>query len=368
MTSPSSTTSGAASAAPLTTVTRDGATPALADQWEAEARDAIENVTDPDEAERLLGQVTLAAEAMRIGKLGKDRERRWHGIRVKAEARYGELLGPATDKGGGRRTVTDSDSGAREAKRKARKVAEAAATLGPEAFVDYVDTDPNPSRDGLLRKANGTPPKQAPRQRNDDGQNMWEDDAVLAWVARRLKAGRSTYQLQAESKAGTHGWPASPNYFGQNAAEKAVAIIRDRERRGDTTRRRGPSESGKRLRELHAEKRAGRGVGDLWHLQIAIAQAVGLLERFDLPELDWSEDAESFTLEIYSDLERHARWNDAALDACAARMDSNARQRKLKLLRDRADDPSSTLPERQTAARLADKLASSSGAKRLTAR
>ena len=48
---------------------------------------------------------------------------------------------------------------------------------------------------------------------------------------------------------------------------------------------------------------AGRS-GDLWNLQKAIAETVGQLERFDLPELDWTEETETFAVDLFDDLGR----------------------------------------------------------------
>lgn len=60
-----------------------------------QARDAIENVTDPDEAESLLRKVKLAEDAARLAQIGGERAQRWAGLKLLAERRYGELLGPA---------------------------------------------------------------------------------------------------------------------------------------------------------------------------------------------------------------------------------------------------------------------------------
>jgi hypothetical protein len=359
-------TRGAASAAPLATVTRDSATPALADQWEAEALSAIESVQDPAEAEQLLGKVKLATEAMRVAKLGQDRERRWKALGLKAERRYGELLGPAD--GSTKRSVSTTNT-QRRAEHQARKV----AAVADDIFSDYIANDPKPSREGLLRKARPRKPKTAnPNSRHarsriegDSARGAWSNDEVVAWTIKRLRRGATVNDLIRESDAGAYDWPLPGQGLGQNAAEKCKAIAEDRRRRGDTNRRRQPTESGKRLRQLNDQKRAGRA-GDLWHLQKAIAEAVGMLERFDLPELDWSEETETLIVEIYDDLERHARWNDAAIDAVTAHMDDLGRQRKIKMLRDRADDPSSTPFERTTAARLADRLERKQSASRLT--
>ena len=81
---------GAATAAPAVT---GGDELARADQWEADALDAIDRVTDPADAERLLAEVATTADAMRrLGKAG-DRERPLGGrCKLRAEARCGELL------------------------------------------------------------------------------------------------------------------------------------------------------------------------------------------------------------------------------------------------------------------------------------
>ena len=340
-------TTGAASAAPLATVTRDGATPALADQWEAEALDAIESVQDPAEAERLLGNVTIAAEAMRIERLGVDRERRWKMLQLKAERRFGELLGPAQNRG--RATVTRGYGPEhRMQASRARKV----AAVPQDIFDDYVHNDLKPSRRGLLRHV---PKAKAAPRRREYNNKYWENDEVIAWVARRTKAGRTRDEIVEESEAGAHDWPLPAQPLGKNAADIARAIVADRARRGDTMRRREPSGSGRRLRQLHAEKRAGR-TGDLWDLQVAIAQAVGGLEAFRLPDLDWSEDTEALMADLYDDLERHVRWSEAAFETVTAHMSELGRQRKIQALEARANDPSSTPAERASAAKRAEVL------------
>lgn len=114
-------------------------------------------------------------------------------------------------------------------------------------------------------------------------------------------------------------------------------------------------ESGKRLRELHGQRRAGR-TGGIWELQKAIAQAVSVLEFFDLPNLEWDEETEVVVAEIIDDLARHARWNEEAVDVAAGHMGDLGRRRKIQLLWTRAQDPSSTPYEREAAASLAARL------------
>jgi len=349
-------TTGAASAAPLATVTRDGATPALADQWEAEALAAIEDVQDPGDAERLLGTVTVATEAMRVAKLGEDRERRWKVLRLKAERRWGQLLGEPDR--GKRRSVTTGNT-QRKAEHQARRV----AAIPAGTFDDYLSSDPKPSREGLFRKATPKRAKTAnlnakharSRIEGDNARAAWTNDEVIAWTAKRIRRGATVNDLVRESDASLYDWPLPGQGLGQNAAEKCKAIAEDRQRRGDRSRRRQPKEAGRRLRQLHTEKRAGRS-GDLWELQVAVAQAVSGLETFSLPELDWSEETEALVMDLYDDLARHARWSEAALEAVTAHMSDLGRQRKIQALEARASDPSSTASERASAARLAQTL------------
>jgi Protein of unknown function (DUF3102) len=201
-------------------------------------------------------------------------------------------------------------------------------------------------------------------QASHEKAEAWENDEVLAWVNRRFKAGRTRNEVHRESAAGEHDWPLPGESLSQNGVDIARHILRDRKRRGDNNRRRQPSEGGKRLRELHTARRNGRS-GSLWELQKAIAVAVSELEFFALPELGWDEETETLIEEIYDDLGRHARWNDEALDVVTAHMNELGRQRKIHMLQQRADDPSSTQAERMTAARLAERLRRKANAKQL---
>jgi hypothetical protein len=91
-------------------------------------------------------------------------------------------------------------------------------------------------------------------------------------------------------------------------------------------------------------------------MQVAIAEAVGVLECTELPDVEWSEDIDHILNELVYDLERHRAWSDRQFDAAWAHIDDVGRQRKLRELKKRADDPSSTQSERESAANLAEKL------------
>lgn len=207
-----------------------------------------------------------------------------------------------------------------------------------------------------------TPEKRSTWQLTEAGVHPWEDDGVIAWVMRRLKAGRTTYQIRDESQAESHDWPEPGVYLGQNAAEKVCAVAKDRIRheRGAPPKRaaKKASEGGKRVRSLHADKRDGKRdpESDVWKMQVALAESISYLERFDLPELGWSEDTQDVLRDIVHDLERHRAWSERAWDSVWARMDDVGRQRRIRELRKRADDPSSEPSERRNARELYEKL------------
>lgn len=131
---------------------RTTASPALADQWEADALTAIGEVTTPEAAESLLAQVKFAEQAVRLAELGRDRYRRWGVVRLRAERRWGELLGDA-EPGGHNVRLSDRQS---DSDYKARQRARQLAAALPEIFEDYITSADEPTRAGLLRKAAST--------------------------------------------------------------------------------------------------------------------------------------------------------------------------------------------------------------------
>lgn len=130
--------------------------PAVLDRMEADALDAIEHVSDPESAERLLAQVKAVAEAQRLAKVGAEYEQRWGRVRLMAERRYGELLGPpkapaeaAAVTGGNRLEPAE-----KAAQHKARQV----ASVPESTFTEYVEQEEKPTRSGLLRAADKLAP------------------------------------------------------------------------------------------------------------------------------------------------------------------------------------------------------------------
>ena len=123
---------------------------ATLDAMERDALDAIENVTNPDEAERLLAQVKAVHEAVRLARLGAEYEKRWSSVRLRAERRHGELLGPPmSQQEAGAISAGNSSNAERVAAHKARQV----AAVPDEVFETFIETADALSRAGLIRKA-----------------------------------------------------------------------------------------------------------------------------------------------------------------------------------------------------------------------
>jgi site-specific DNA-methyltransferase (adenine-specific) len=122
------------------------------DALEESALEAIESVTEPDQAERLLAKVRAVQEAQRLARLGADYEKRWGVVRLKAERKWGHLLGPAKI-GENRHTSSVSGSDAKSgSEREAARVARKVAAIPPEVFDEFIETEDEPTRAGLLNK------------------------------------------------------------------------------------------------------------------------------------------------------------------------------------------------------------------------
>ena len=186
-----------------------------------------------------------------------------------------------------------------------------------------------------------------------------QDPAVIDWVRTQTRRGLGSKEVVAASVAGEDDWPGKGKSLtdGTLASCRAAIVAEDRVRAEYRTPKKTASEGGKRLRQLHADKRAGRRdpEDDLWKMQVSIAETIGVLERIELPDVEWNESVGHLLNEVVYDLERHRAWSDRQFDAVWARMDDVSRQRKLGELRKRVSDPSSTQSERETAASLLEK-------------
>ena len=279
----------------------DTATPALADQWETEAMAAIEEVQDPAEAERLLGLIKVAEHAIRISKLGRDREHRWGRIRLLGERRYGELLPPKSV--GGRpqkETVSATDGFSSSADREARNQARKVAAVPEEKFKNYVQNDPKPSRAGLLRSVEPKKSESMKRERPSDPRRR------ASWN------GKSNPKRQAE---------------------------------------------------LLERKRSGEAYTTTLRLQLRISELCGALESLPLKDLNLGEAELALVADIHDDLIALGEWHDRALSAVQAWMVDEHVREKIRKLRDvTGREPAEAETYRKLADRLERKLDARLGA------
>lgn len=121
------------------------------ERLEVDALDAIGRVTDPSEAERLLRKVRAVQEAQRFLRLGAEYEKRWGVLRLKAERKYGVLLGPAM-LGGERKADQVAGSNLNSAEKSAAHKARQVAQVPDKVFHEFIENEDEPTRAGLLRR------------------------------------------------------------------------------------------------------------------------------------------------------------------------------------------------------------------------
>ena len=312
---------GAASAAPIAISKNAGL--AEIDRAEQAAYAAIDAVQDPDAAEDLLCQVKVAEHAIRIAKVSADREQRWAGLRLRAERRYGELLGPPMSRRETGGVTGRNTSGAdRAAQSRARKV----AAVPEVEFEAYLADTPKPTHAGLVRDRKTK--AAAPTQQNG------KPNVSPAEAADRLRQ-RVRYVQDANASA-------RPRWTLEDVQHLDLVMKHLLKRR--------PKYAGKRLRELAPK----RGVGPkprLADLQYRMMQLTQILESVDVADYDLSDPEE--VEEFHDDLVELQLWMERSISLASARLDDAALERKIRKLRDTSGRPE---PEQQTARALADKL------------
>jgi len=133
-------------------VSAEIATVAESEALAVAALDEVERVSTPEEADRLLRMITAYQAAVRLAQIGREHEQRWAGVRLRAERKMGELLGPA-EKGGDRRSSDSVSHGLAPADRKAHERVRRIAAIHEKAFTEYLENADEPTRAGLLRAA-----------------------------------------------------------------------------------------------------------------------------------------------------------------------------------------------------------------------
>jgi hypothetical protein len=276
-------------------------------------------VQDPEAAELLLRQVTVADHAVRLAKVSSEREQRWGRLRLLAERRYGELLGPAKH-GGSRTQVTGGDLKSSADTTQANRARKVAAVPKTE-FDEYVDNEPRPTRSGLFRKT-APPPRERKRHKNTSPLEAAER------LRQRVKQVRS---LDSRVR---------PRWTLEDCEDVESGLKHPPKRQRKY--------AGKRLRDLAGKRRNGH---ELANLQYRMVQLVGILESVDVTTYDLA-DADDVS-EFHDDLIALQIWMDRSISLASNRLDDAALERKIRKL---CDTSGRTEAERETAARLADKL------------
>jgi phage N-6-adenine-methyltransferase len=135
-------------------VLTDSAAIALMD----EAERALAEVNAPEDAEELWRRIKAVEEAARLARLADVTVASFARVRLRAKRRWGELLGPADDKGGrpaeGETVTASNGSADRVQQHRARRLA-AVPEQTFEAALTADDADKAPSEASVLRRAAG---------------------------------------------------------------------------------------------------------------------------------------------------------------------------------------------------------------------
>ena len=325
---PSSTrTEGAASAAPAVVIP-EGATLAQIDRMEQAAYDAIDQVQDPGAAEELLRQVTIADHAIRIAKVSEEREHRWGGLRLRAERRYGELLGPKVK--GRPSSVRASDTRVEGADREAQSQARKVAAVPEDKFEEYIENESKPTRSGLLRQSAPKPKSKAKRKLAKEPPPLSE---AVEFLNRLVRQGQDR-------------WGHGPRLTADEL-EYVPVVLKALPRRARY--------AGKRLREVGATRNK-LGRKSVVDLQYRILQMTATLETSEIADYDLADDDAMFVTDLYDDLVELQFWMDRTLAVTRAYLDDSHELEKIRMLREDHNGRSSH--EIATALALADKLES----------
>ena len=312
------------------------------------AYDEIPYVETPADAEKLIGTIEALHDLLRVEKLSEEQERAWKVVRLKAERRYGIVLGEAASVPGTGRGNKKSVSGTNAftgAERTACNQARRVAAIAQDEFDDYVRKAKSPSRAGLLRKP-----------RHPVGSELHKDEKVIAWVAKRRKVGRSRDQLSQEADEQAYGWPVPGKSLGRNQYDRIMAILKEREARPPGRPRNWNGKSNDmRLREIRQND-----LGKLNRLAMDINRLCRILEDYRPDDYTPDEDSVWHIAAIYEDLISLSEWVSRSFSATQGWLGDADVRKKIERLRDISGR---TPEEAETAQRLADLLERKLGAR-----
>lgn len=275
----------------------------LPNSGEEGAASAAPSPSSPEDAERLLDAATTPEQAWAIYQISADREGDWRAVKLKAERRYGELLGKPTI-GGHRESHVSGTNVASGATRFQQHQARKVAAVDQATFDDYVAT-PNPTRAGLLRAVGGNAP---PRERKRDANTT--PAQAMERLRKRVKEVRSK---NADVR---------PRWTLEDTADVAVFV-------GESRRKSGAAAKLK----LYGTARK-KDPGKLWDLRYKLMQMVGWLAQLDL--LDWGIDQweRGGIYDLYDDLLLLDEWTTRALARAATYIDDDGIREKIRKMKE----------------------------------
>lgn len=262
---------------------------ASADRAEVNAGDWVKSVTDADEALEMFTQIRAAARAVaELKKHGADRVRRWNTLMLKAERRYGQLLGPSP--GAGRPTGTNNVSSGdniSHADRIIRSKARQVAAVDEDVFRDYLYGTASPTRSGLLKA--GQPAAQ-PQARTDDrkeeetmstGKLLREHAEFDAQVRHMRDQGMGQRAIAAKLGVTFNRIQDSwQRMEGEDRARAALPPAAKRPKDSKTKNWDGRTPT-KMLRDAQAAAAKG-SYGELLRFKSRVIDAVKVLENYDM--------------------------------------------------------------------------------------
>lgn len=154
--------------------------------WELvrRAERMLDAPTNAKSAETLWRQIRAVEEAMRFAQISTAVTVAMGRVRLRAEARWGELLGPAEPGGHDDRLSDRRSDSVYKGRERARKVAEV-CEQAPDVFEEYLATDHDdpPTRAGLFRAVQESVPRRRPRM-TDLERNLARGDELRARLQR----------------------------------------------------------------------------------------------------------------------------------------------------------------------------------------
>lgn len=193
---------------------------------------------------------------------------------------------------------------------------------------------------------------------------------ILAWAEKRRASGSkwTRYTLEAESKAGEHGWPGPPEGMSSGTAALVIQLVKNQSSPAEEPK---PKTNGrpknwdgksnaKRERELREKAKQAAHVGGdfmaLVKVQKRINELCSALETVDLGGYDIDEPTLALVADMYDDLSYLAHWHSRALTQAETWLGNSDVLRKIEGLKAKAVDRGATPEEADTARRLVERL------------